>query len=100
MGPGTRVRLGVGSAPWHGPRGDLACLAGPATSSELAAKLVPWLGAVGGHLAVLREVELVVGSRTDHRVVYYRTDAGEVLATGVAAMPDTGTTPGARPDGR
>ncbi|WP_042420892.1 helix-turn-helix domain-containing protein [Streptacidiphilus anmyonensis] len=60
----------------------LRALARPATSSELAAELDLSLGTVGGHLAVLREAELVVGARVGRRVVYRRTEAGEVLATG------------------
>jgi DNA-binding transcriptional ArsR family regulator len=60
----------------------LGALARPATSSELAAELDLSLGTVGGHLAVLREAELVVGARVGRRVVYRRTEAGEVLATG------------------
>ncbi|SEL57781.1 helix-turn-helix domain-containing protein [Streptacidiphilus jiangxiensis] len=60
----------------------LRALARPATSSELAAELDLSLGTVGGHLAILREAELVVGARVGRRVVYRRTEAGEVLATG------------------
>jgi DNA-binding transcriptional ArsR family regulator len=52
----------------------------PATSSELVA-LFGWsLGTVGGHLAVLRNAELVVGTRVGRRVVYRRTDTGDRLA--------------------
>jgi DNA-binding transcriptional ArsR family regulator len=65
----------------------LRAVARPATSSELAAELDLSLGTVGGHLAVLREAELVVGERVGRRVVYRRTEAGEALATGM-----TGTT--------
>ncbi|WP_063770061.1 helix-turn-helix domain-containing protein [Streptacidiphilus melanogenes] len=68
--------LGVGRA------AILRSLARPATSSELAAELGLSLGTVGGHLAVLREAELVLGARVGRRVVYRRTEAGEVLATG------------------
>ncbi|MEU3963293.1 winged helix-turn-helix domain-containing protein [Streptomyces buecherae] len=97
--PGTRDQalarlLGTGRA------AILRALERPATSSELAAELDLSLGTVGGHLAVLREADLVVGERTGRRVVYRRTDAGEVLATGATAMPDTGTPLGGRPDGR
>jgi DNA-binding transcriptional ArsR family regulator len=52
----------------------------PATSSELAALLRQSLGTVGGHLAVLREAELVVGTRVGRRVVYRRTELGNLLA--------------------
>ncbi|RAG84831.1 transcriptional regulator [Streptacidiphilus pinicola] len=61
----------------------LRTLERPATSSELAAELDVSLGTVGGHLAVLRDAELVVGTRVGRRVVYRRTEAGEVLATGM-----------------
>ena len=52
----------------------------PATTSELAAHLGCSLGTVGGHLAVLRNAELVVGTRVGRRVVYRRTDTGDLLA--------------------
>ena len=52
----------------------------PATSSELAAQLDCSLGTVGGHLAVLREADLVVGTRVGRRVVYRRTGTGDLLA--------------------
>lgn len=54
----------------------------PATSSELAAQLDQSLGTIGGHLAVLREAELVVGTRVGRRVVYRRTELGDLLAEG------------------
>lgn len=52
----------------------------PGTSSELAAHLQLSLGTVGGHLAVLREAGLVAGTRVGRRVVYRRTEAGDLLA--------------------
>lgn len=52
----------------------------PATSSELAAILRQSLGTVGGHLAVLREAELVVGTRVGRRVIYRRTRLGDLLS--------------------
>ncbi|WP_344879745.1 winged helix-turn-helix domain-containing protein [Allokutzneria multivorans] len=51
----------------------------PATSSELAAQLGLSLGTVGGHLAVLRDAELITGDRVGRRVVYRRTAKGELL---------------------
>ncbi|WP_329566827.1 ArsR/SmtB family transcription factor [Kitasatospora sp. NBC_01266] len=57
-------------------------LAHPATTSELAAQLGQSLGTIGGHLAVLREADLVTGTRVGRRVVYRRTATGELLATG------------------
>jgi DNA-binding transcriptional ArsR family regulator len=55
-------------------------LARPATSSELAAQLGVSLGTVGGHLAVLRDADLIAGTRVGRRVVYRRTAAGDQLA--------------------
>ncbi|WP_405890496.1 winged helix-turn-helix domain-containing protein [Streptomyces sp. NBC_01527] len=55
-------------------------LARPATTSELAALLGQSLGTVGGHLAVLREADLLVGTRVGRRVVYQRTELGDLLA--------------------
>lgn len=52
----------------------------PATSSELAAHLGLSLGTVGGHLAVLRDTGLVAGTRVGRRVVYRRTETGDLLA--------------------
>ncbi|MFG2826915.1 ArsR family transcriptional regulator [Streptomyces sp. NPDC048434] len=52
----------------------------PATSSELAAQLHQSLGTIGGHLAVLRDADLISGTRVGRRVVYRRTEAGDLLA--------------------
>lgn len=52
----------------------------PATSSELASQLHQSLGTIGGHLAVLRDTDLVVGTRVGRRVVYRRTESGDLLA--------------------
>jgi DNA-binding transcriptional ArsR family regulator len=38
------------------------------------------LGTVGGHLAVLRDAGLIVGTRVGRRVVYRCTDTGDLLA--------------------
>ncbi|TDU03664.1 helix-turn-helix protein [Streptomyces sp. 846.5] len=54
----------------------------PATSTELAAHLGQSLGTIGGHLAVLRDAELVAGTRVGRRVVYQRTEAGDSLVGG------------------
>lgn len=54
-------------------------LAVPATTSELAAQLSQSVGTIGGHLAVLREADLVAGTRVGRRVVYRRTELGELL---------------------
>lgn len=52
----------------------------PATSSELAAHFGLSLGTVGGHLTILRDADLVVGTRVGRRVVYRRTETGHLLA--------------------
>jgi DNA-binding transcriptional ArsR family regulator len=51
----------------------------PATTSELAAHLGLSLGTVGDHLAVLRNADLVTGTRIGRRVVYHRTETGDLL---------------------
>ena len=57
----------------------LAELERPATSTELAATLDLSLGTIGGHLTVLREAGVVTGTRVGRRVVYRRTEAGDLL---------------------
>ncbi|MEU5302437.1 helix-turn-helix domain-containing protein [Streptomyces noursei] len=75
-GPGRALErlLGTGRATL------LHSLRQPATSTELAARLQRSLGTVGGHLAVLRDAGLIVGTRVGRRVVYRRTERGELLA--------------------
>ncbi|MFD3456299.1 ArsR/SmtB family transcription factor [Streptomyces sp. NPDC058691] len=51
----------------------------PATTSELAAHLGLSPGTVGDHLAVLRNADLVTGTRIGRRVVYHRTKTGDLL---------------------
>ncbi|TYC19204.1 helix-turn-helix transcriptional regulator [Micromonospora sp. MP36] len=58
----------------------LRTLATPAITSQLAAQLGMTLGAVGGHLAVLRDTGLVARSRTGRSVLYRRTRLGDDLA--------------------
>lgn len=38
------------------------------------------LGTIGSHLTVLRDARLIVGARVGRRVVYRRTEAGDLLA--------------------
>ncbi|WP_308013995.1 helix-turn-helix domain-containing protein [Streptantibioticus parmotrematis] len=90
--PGVRERalarlLGAGRA------AILRSLERPATSSELAAELGVSLGTVGGHLAVLRDADLVAGTRVGRRVVYRRTETGEALARGTAPSGGGGAVP-------
>ncbi|MGW2920755.1 hypothetical protein ACWDBF_23205 [Streptomyces angustmyceticus] len=58
----------------------LRALERPATSSELAVKLRQSLSTIGGHLTALRLTDLVVGTRVGRRVVYRRTEPGDLLA--------------------
>ncbi|MEO3802101.1 winged helix-turn-helix domain-containing protein [Nonomuraea sp. B1E8] len=58
----------------------LRALAVPATTTQLVRQLGLSLGAVGGHLAVLRESGLVTRARTGRSVHYERTPLGESLA--------------------
>ncbi|MER0479971.1 winged helix-turn-helix domain-containing protein [Streptomyces sp. Edi2] len=58
----------------------LRALEHPATSSELAAHLNRSLGTIGGHLGVLRDADLIAGTRVGRRVVYRRTESGDLLA--------------------
>ncbi len=60
----------------------LRALEHPATPSELATHLNQSLGTIGGHLAVLRDADLVVGTRVGRRVVYRRTQTGDLLVEG------------------
>jgi DNA-binding transcriptional ArsR family regulator len=60
----------------------LAALAEPASTSQLVAQLGMTLGAVGDHLAVLREAGLVSRARSGRSVHYRRTPLGDALAVG------------------
>ena len=53
----------------------------PATSSQLAAVLDVSLGTVGAHLSVLRDADIVAGTRAGKNVVYRLTDRGRRLVT-------------------
>jgi DNA-binding transcriptional ArsR family regulator len=57
----------------------LRCLEQPATSSELATNLELSLGTVGGHIAVLRDANLIAGTRIGRWVIYRRTETGDDL---------------------
>lgn len=58
----------------------LRALAVPATTTQLVRQLGLSLGAVGGHLAVLRETGLVTRTRIGRSVRYERTSSGGILA--------------------
>jgi DNA-binding transcriptional ArsR family regulator len=51
----------------------------PASTSQLVTTLGMSLGAVGDHLAVLRDTGLVTGTRTGRSVLYRRTPLGDAL---------------------
>jgi DNA-binding transcriptional ArsR family regulator len=53
----------------------------PASTSQLVTTLGMSLGAVGDHLAVLRDTGLVTGTRTGRSVLYRRTPLGDALTT-------------------
>jgi DNA-binding transcriptional ArsR family regulator len=60
----------------------LRALATPASTSQLVVQLDMSLGAVGDHLAVLRDTGLVTRARTGRSVHYRRTALGDALAEG------------------
>ena len=51
----------------------------PASSTELATSLDLSLGTVGGHIAVLRDANLIAGTRIGRWVLYRRTGTGDDL---------------------
>ncbi len=54
----------------------------PATTTDLASQLGAALGTIGAHLAILRNAQLISGTRIGHRVYYRRTRLGdELIAT-------------------
>lgn len=57
----------------------LRALDHPASTSQLVTTLGMSLGAVGDHLAVLRDTGLVTGTRTGRSVFYRRTPLGDAL---------------------
>lgn len=59
----------------------LRALECPASTSQLVATLGMSLGAVGDHLAVLRDAGLVTGTRIGRSVLYRRTAMGDALTT-------------------
>lgn len=59
--------------------GVLVLLADPKSTSQLVALTGQGLGSVGRHLKVLLDARLVRRGRAGRSVLYYRTNAGEVL---------------------
>ncbi|WP_316529419.1 ArsR/SmtB family transcription factor [Kitasatospora brasiliensis] len=66
--------------------GVLVLLDTPKTTTQLVTLTNQGLGSVGRHLKVLFDAQLIQRRRTGRSVLYFRTDAGEVL---VRAQPDT-----------
>ncbi|TDQ05965.1 ArsR family transcriptional regulator [Labedaea rhizosphaerae] len=58
----------------------LVALAEPASTTQLARSMGMAVGAVGDHLAVLRDARLVDRARTGRSVLYRRTPLGDALA--------------------
>jgi DNA-binding transcriptional ArsR family regulator len=57
----------------------LHALEQPASTSQLAATLGQSLGAVGDHLAILRDAGLLTRARSGRSVLYHRTPVGDAL---------------------
>ncbi|WP_405166617.1 winged helix-turn-helix domain-containing protein [Nocardia sp. NBC_01499] len=53
----------------------------PATTSELTTLFDLSLGTISGHLTVLRDAGLITSTRIGRRVVYSRTETGDLLIT-------------------
>jgi DNA-binding transcriptional ArsR family regulator len=66
----------------------LAALDAPASTSQLARRLGLATGAVGDHLAVLRNAGLLSRARSGRSVLYRRTSLGDALASGAGTRDD------------
>lgn len=70
--------------------GVLVLLESPLSTTQLVALTGQGLGSVGRHLRVLLDARLIRRRRTGRSVLYYRTNAGDVLveASSAPASPD------------
>src|SRR4051795_7780420 len=69
----------LGTLLGHARAGVLILLDTPKSTTQLVALTGQGLGSVGRHLKVLLDARLVQRRRAGRSVLYYRTDAGEVL---------------------
>lgn len=76
-----RALLGPGRA------GVLALLGSPTSTTHLVALTGQGLGSVGRHLRVLLDAGLIGRRRAGRSVLYFRTEAGEVLVNAPAPPP-------------
>lgn len=89
-----RVLLGPGRA------AVLALLGSPKSTTQLVALTGQGLGSVGRHLRVLWDAGLIGRRRAGRSVLYFRTEAGEVLVGASPAHEDPPDRPGTRGDRR
>ncbi|MFF5210497.1 ArsR family transcriptional regulator [Streptosporangium sp. NPDC000396] len=69
----------LGALLGHARAGVLMLLDAPKSTTQLVALTGQGLGSVGRHLKILLDARLVRRRRAGRSVLYYRTDAGEVL---------------------
>ncbi len=77
--PATRVPEALGRLLGRARAGVLMLLDEPKSTTQLVALTGQGLGSVGRHLSVLHDANLITRRRSGHSVLYYRTDAGDIL---------------------